>query len=328
MRLYLFNEVPLPIVQKMKCLFLLVLVSLLVCKSDYVVANNQGHPIAHEALIEYDKVEANVPFSKVAALQSRTPDHTFIYGEQNDQYILHWQGRGDKKTTVLVFIHGGCWLSQYNIDHSKALTSAFADYGYDVYSIEYRRTGNGGEWPVAFEDVQLAFKTIIAKIVASKTDKYDVSDMKPDNSPLPRINILGHSAGGHLATLLASSVNFEKTGVYSSNIGLFGLAPIIDLIAYSNGENSCQKATPNFMQGSAKQFPDKYDKATPLHQPLHQIANVTMFVGSADSIVPAEMAKHPDAKFKLLNGAGHFDWIHPGSDAFKQLISALNKAEK
>ena len=48
-----------------------------------------------------------------------------------------------------------------------------------------------------------------------------------------------------------------------------------------------------------------------------------MMVGTHDAIVPQNMAQHPSAEFLVIDQAGHFDWIHPGSDAFKQLVDKL-----
>src|SRR5262249_45814523 len=57
---------------------------------------------------------------------------------------------------VIVLVHGGCWLSQYDIAHLGKLEQALADSGFAVWSIEYRRVGNdGGGWPGTFTDVAL-----------------------------------------------------------------------------------------------------------------------------------------------------------------------------
>lgn len=55
---------------------------------------------------------------------------------------------------VVINVHGGCWLSAYPIDHSRALARALAESGFAVWNIEYRRVGDsGGGWPGTFEDV-------------------------------------------------------------------------------------------------------------------------------------------------------------------------------
>jgi acetyl esterase/lipase len=307
--------------------------------------------------VDYPSVEANVPYAKVADL-AYLPWHKKIdYGNAdnssmvenvsennsdaaNSQYILYWSGitnrtglhlvshptNASTNTSVrqasnhaLIFIHGGCWLSQYSIDHSLAFTSALSQEGFDVYSIEYRRSGNGGEWPVALADIMQAMTSI----------NKDMTERWGDNKF--EISLLGHSAGGHLATLAAVELSTNKTqakGFIPNKVHLFGLAPIIDLVSYAKGDNSCQKAGPAFMNGTPQQRQAQYAQANPLEYSLSNISTKVMFVGENDAIVPNLMAVHPDADTKIGLGAGHFDWIHPGSNAFKQLLNELKLTTK
>lgn len=264
----------------------------------------------------YPKVAPNVPYSAVAKLTPSLHASQISYGDLPDQKILFWPGLGEIQNNTLIFIHGGCWLAQFDIKHSFALTSALAQRGFDVYSIEYRRTGNGGEWPVALNDIQLAISVIQQKLAG---------DSAVYNAP---ISIIGHSAGGHLATLAAVNIAPESF----TNVHLFGLAPIIDLVAYAEGENSCQTATPTFMGGTPAQQEQAYKVANPLEYKrligasstaTTSLKSALMMVGNHDAIVPQNMAQHPSAEFLVIDQAGHFDWIHPGSDAFKQLVDKL-----
>ncbi|MFT6267883.1 MAG: acetyl esterase/lipase [Alphaproteobacteria bacterium] len=297
-----------------------------------------------ESSLDYLKVPANVPYSEVAKLSAISHTKTISYGESPEQKIYYWSANGVKKNNVIVFIHGGCWLEGYDIKHSLPFTSALSLHGFDVYSIEYRRTGNGGEWPVALNDIELALQAIELQLLSA--------NMSVDAA----VSIIGHSAGGHLATLAVMNATNDKTANSASettlsNLHLFGLAPIIDLAAYANGNNDCQTATPAFMGGTPSDKPEAYKAANPLKYKLiiqnqgvylskailstsietehklranNMLGSATMLIGTNDDIVPQSMAQHPDAKFVLANEAGHFDWIHPGSPAFKQLVDKLN----
>lgn len=262
---------------------------------------------SQNTIFNYETVASNVPYTKVAQLSHILPDATLQYGSNNEQFIYVWEGAKHissstkVKLSPIVFIHGGCWLEDYDVSHSLALTSALSQQGFDVYSIEYRRTGNGGEWPVALDDIEKALKHIQAQL--------------PKQTP---INILGHSAGGHLATLVAARQSDSRFPIH-----LFGLAPIIDLPAYSEGDNSCQTATPRFMQGDQQEAKQAYENANPLNFDLGSLSQAVFMVGDADSIVPANMAFHPSGNNLIIKGAGHFDWIHPGSSAFKLLLQEL-----
>lgn len=252
----------------------------------------------------------NVPYSDVIALPVRQPDKIYRYGQVDAQQIWYYQAseQGAYKGLVIL-IHGGCWLSQFTIEHTQAMSTALADNGYAVWNIEYRSTGNGGEWPVALTDIRNA----IAQLDPIKRNSLDLS----------KINIVGHSAGGHLAML--ASAQPEKLGLPTSSIiKTIGLAPIVDIKAYSVGTNSCQTATPSFMGGTAEERENAYSQASVLNYRLHSALTYSL-TGSKDSIVPLAYSLHQDSQAMIVEGAGHFDWIHPGTAAFKQLIVVLAK---
>ncbi len=271
--------------------------------------------LANSKQVSFQAVEPNVPYSKVETLPHVAAGKTIKYGDSPEQKILHWSGRDADQASrkpIIVFIHGGCWLAQFDIQHSLPLTSALALNNFNVYSIEYRRTGNGGEWPVAYYDILSALE-VIAKQLNSNTAKQT------------KAIFIGHSAGGHLASLVAHRtttklINQEDLYPLFDHTYLIGLAPIIDMPAYAFGENSCQKATPTFMKNKPSEI---FFDANPLEVDLNNVDEAVMFSGEKDAIVPSKMTEHPNAKNIELNSVGHFDWIHPGSDAFNTLIRQL-----
>ena len=260
--------------------------------------------LAADSTIVYPKVEADVPYDEVEALPFRPAEHRLAYGDDPLQYALLWNPLlADEMTpkALIVFIHGGCWLNAYDIEHSYALSTALSQEGYAVLALEYRRTGdNGGAWPGTFEDIRagLAF-----------TKELQSTDL----NPLPVI-ALGHSAGGHLA-LLAGAQDASLKGV-------IGLAAITDIIRYAQGENSCEAATAEFMGGDFANRAAQYHAANPAEQKPH--INAFLLHGSADAIVAPSQANLPGALTITLEGAGHFDWVHPGSPAFQTLLSTIS----
>lgn len=270
---------------------------------------------ANTSNIKFESVEPNVPYSKVANLPHLPAEKIIQYGDSPEQKIYYWPGADANQALrkpIIIFIHGGCWLAQFDISHSLALTSALALNNYEVFSIEYRRTGNGGEWPVAYYDILSALE-VIAKQPTSKP------------ATLSKAILIGHSAGGHLASLVAQRtttklVNQQDLYPLFTQTYMIGLAPIMDMPAYSYGENSCQKAAPMFMKN---QPADIFYDANPLTVDFMNVTASVMFSGGNDSIVPPEMTRHSNATNIRLDTAGHFDWIHPGSDAFNNLIHQL-----
>ncbi|MFT6507988.1 MAG: acetyl esterase/lipase [Colwellia polaris] len=254
--------------------------------------------------VKFPNVEKNVPYAKVASLAFSAADEKISYGENAEQYALLWRAKQTQNTQqspLVILIHGGCWLSAYDIQHTYALSTGLAQAGFNVWSLEYRRSGvTGGGWPITFDDVK-------AGILAAS--RYNNGEYKLANSVL-----VGHSAGGHLALLAGAEISQLK--------GVIGLAAITNIEAYAKGENSCQTVTKDFMQGMPADKPSEYIKANPSKQTLH--TNSVLLQGSADPIVPAFELEKLNRTIVLLEGVGHFDWIHPGSMAFSTLIKNLH----
>jgi acetyl esterase/lipase len=250
-------------------------------------------------------VKSNVSYKSVTELGFAKANEKLVYGDENPelQYGLLWLPKKpavDGNAPLIVLIHGGCWLNAFDIRHSYPLSSALAEAGYGVWSLEYRRTGDeGGGWPGSHEDVRkgLAYTPML-------------KDYPVD---LDQMVIMGHSAGGHLA-LLAAAENEDIDAV-------IGLAAITDIIEYSRGSNSCQTATIDFMGGVYEAIPASYQAANPASRPAH--VKTLLLQGDIDTIVPFEQSELPGATPLVLEGAGHFDWVHPGTGAYQLLLSTL-----
>lgn len=222
------------------------------------------------------------------------------YGEEELQFGLLWLPKDNPSPPLIVLIHGGCWLNSFDVDHSSALSSALAEAGFAVWSLEYRRTGDpGGGWPGTFDDIQSALSKL--------------SNLQELGVDTNRYAIAGHSAGGHLA-LLAGSKFTEARAV-------IGLAAIADIETYAQGSNSCQTATPAFMGTDPESNSALYASANPARLELHP--NTLLFHGDNDTIVPLTQPQSLQYPLRIAEGAGHFDWIHPETVAFGMLLEAL-----
>ena len=285
-----------------------------------------------------DKVTAavelrNVSYQDTQAQFFTEPEETWYYGEDDNQFIHFWAAQPDtskEDKSPVILIHGGCWLSAFDIRHTFPQATALAKAGHPVYNIEYRRTGaTGGGWPTTFFDIKSALgkiRSILAKApgksVSTPNNAPQQHSVIADGRPLT-INILGHSAGGHLALLAAA----QSADIWPDNwqIHVFGLAAIVDIKDYAKGTNSCQSVTSDFMQGMPVDKPGAYYLANPKEHPFQapQLASVTLLQGSVDAIVPREQANHVDAKTVLIGNVGHFDWLHGQSVAFSHLLTLL-----
>ncbi len=253
--------------------------------------------------INYPPVPAQVSYQSVTALPARAPDQRISYGSEPLQHGLLWLPSTGQAKHLIVLVHGGCWLNVFGVDHTQAMATALSQAGHPVWSLEYRRSGDsGGGWPGSLNDIKGALQQL------------DLLNSHGVNSD--QVTIMGHSAGGHLALLAASEmpdINWQH---------IIGLAAITDVSRYALGNNSCQLATTQFMAGLPHERPDAYQQANLIYRRLP--AQVLLLQGDADRIVPELQSRLHAVQAEVLPGAGHFDWIHPGSPAFARLLEHLD----
>ena len=256
---------------------------------------------------------SNVSFEQILALPVSTPAAILDYGEHPLQFGKLWLPAPTGSVLPLVIlIHGGCWLNSFHVDHTDTLGSALAETGFAVWAIEYRRIGDpGGGWPGTMKDVLMAVDFAIG------LDSYQAADFNLDDysieSSAPAI--IGHSADGHLALL--AGIRQPRASI------IIGMAAIADLEKYARGTNECQQATAAFMGESQQDNPDSYQHANPARHSLHP---ASLLLGDKHTILPADQAEGLAADKIVVAGAGHFDWIHPGTPAFAELSRQLDVA--
>lgn len=251
--------------------------------------------------IDFPFVESNVSYSSVTKLEYRSADKLLHYGEEPYQFGRLWlPTSSDNPADLIAFIHGGCWLNQFDMAHTYPAATALAQAGYAVWSLEYRRIGDpGGGWPGSYNDIKDGIHHI------SNLSEFGV---KTDN-----IVIVGHSAGGHLGLL--AGVDFPALNA------VIGLAAITDIEKYAAGTNDCETATELFMGATVAQASELYQTANPAKLDLH--SQTLLLYGAADSIVKVSQSVLPNARKSGLEEAGHFDWVHPGTEAFQLLLDSL-----
>jgi acetyl esterase/lipase len=253
----------------------------------------------------------NVSFNSVLALPVKNQGMKLAYGTAALQFGLLFlpETSAGAKPPLVIFVHGGCWLNAYDIEHSKALSLALTEAGYAVWSLEYRRVGDeGGGWPGSFNDIVQGIH-------------YAQAQFEPYGVDVNRIALMGHSAGGQLALLAGKELAGDKKATQIQAV--IGLAAITDMASYAKGSNSCQSATAKFIGASPDQAPALYQQASPS---LHKAHPKTLLLqGSADQIVPTTQATDSGMPYRMVEKAGHFDWIHPQSAAYPQLILTLQE---
>lgn len=124
------------------------------------------------------------------------PDHRYAYGSQELQFGELTLPDTAPPHPVIVLVHGGGYREIYDLRPLGTVVAALAAAGFAVWNIEYRRYGNGGEYPTMFLDVGAATDYLSQIAESHQLD-------------LGRIITIGHSAGGHLALWLAGRRNIE-----------------------------------------------------------------------------------------------------------------------
>ena len=245
-------------------------------------------------------IAAPVTYSDVLELpfSSTMREHSYGHTPLNTVVNIH---EGGTSRGVAVLVHGGCWSNAYDRHHALPMAEALSEAGYDVWIPEYRRVGDaGGGWPGSLEDI-----VTVATFVTGKTGRRPI--------------LIGHSAGGHLA-LRAAQTGLEVEGVV-------GLAPITDLVAYGAQSGSCQSMVAPFMGDEAYSPNENYQDASVTLSDIS--VPISIVIGAEDPIVGQDqVASFSTEQLTFVEGAGHFDVIHPETEAFTAVLRALETLQK
>ena len=266
------------------------------------------------------------------ALPRPEPDEVISYGDEALQFGELRLPSGEGPHPVVVVLHGGCWLAEYDLGYISGLAAALTQNGVATWSIEYRRVGNdGGGWPGTFEDVAAA--TDFLRVIASDHDL-----------DLERVVTLGHSAGGHLALWLAGrrwlDIDDGLRGEGPLRIGgVVSLAGIPDLAAYAS-TTGCGAAVSQLLDGEPTEVPERVGRTSPIEL-LPLGIPLILVIGEHDTIVPASQAQSyqqaarrmgDDVEIREVGGAGHFELVDMEQaafdvvrDAVTEVVSAANQ---
>jgi acetyl esterase/lipase len=251
-------------------------------------------------------------------------DHRIAYGKDEFQFgelRLPKSAGPHPPYPVAIVIHGGCWMSQFGLGYMGHVSAALAEAGIATWNIEYRRVGNaGGGWPGSFEDAARA-----ADYLREIAGKYSLD--------LNQVTAVGHSAGGHLALLLAARQRFPKNSpLYSANpLSLRGIVSLAGITDLRKTGTACDREVIQFAGGEAKEKAAIYDQASPITL-LPLSVKQRIIQGGADNIIPMTMAteyveaakrKNDAVELIALKDADHFQLVDPKSPAWPAVLEAV-----
>ncbi len=257
----------------------------------------------------------------VSALKSfpnPVADEIRFYGKDKLQFGELRLPDGAGPHPVMMLIHGGCWLAEYDIAHIRKLADALTKAGIATWTVEYRRVGNrGGGWPGTFDDI------------ASATD-YLTNLVEKFNLDLNTFVVAGHSAGGHLAIWLANRP--EKWVSAIKPAAVLALAPAADL-AFLHNRGVCGNVIDKLMGGSPEKYPQRYQAASgterlPLSIPQYIVIGrhdkSWASVGERYVIKARQAGNNPH--LVIADDSGHFEMIDPDSSTWPLNLETAKQA--
>ena len=226
-------------------------------------------------------------------LEYQEPIKSISYGKSEDQ-VIDFYLSDDLDKPLIILIHGGFWRSEYDRKHLSPLAKKLSELGWPVALIEYRR--------------------IIGNPDASISDVRAAIDILKQQ--YGKVILIGHSAGGYLALILATRVG---------PLGVIALAPITNLQTAQDLDLD-EGAVSDFLGVPANMRSD----IDPIR--LSPLKFRTLLIhGSLDIRVPvsfsreyvAEMAT-PTTRLIEIPSIGHFEIIDPNQAVFREILRELN----
>jgi len=252
------------------------------------------------------------------------PDQTYPYGNDPNQFgDLYLPPSSDTPHPVIILVHGGCYRAQYDLKPLGNICKALVAEGFAVWNIEYRRMGNGGDYPNMFLDVAQS-----ADYLRQIADTHQLN--------LDQVITVGHSAGGHIALWLAGRHKIPKSSdLYLANPlpikGVVVLAGMVDAV-HAIKHGICEGGLAVMMGGEPDTVPENYHVADP--RALLPIGiPQTHIIGEHDTEMMENfesyntVAEQTGDPITLIvpPDAGHFEIVDVSSKAWQTVRDAVIK---
>ena len=255
------------------------------------------------------------------------PAARLSYGVEPYQFGLLRLPEGSGPHPLIIAIHGGCYLSAYDIGHFAPFEQALADEGYAVWSLEYRRVGNeGGGWPNSFLDVAKGID-FARELVGRERLNLDAD----------RVYTAGHSAGANYAIWAAARAGMDPgSDLYVADplpiTGVLGLAPAATLSELQS-TGVCGGVIDSLLGGAAEDFPDRYDMVSPMRLMPDGVPQRLVIGALDEGWAPAGRAYYEaaisdgDSEVTKVEApeSGHFEMIAPGSTTWPIVLEELRE---
>ena len=229
-------------------------------------------------------------------------------GKRDLHLDIYSPEKNSKARPGVLIVHGGGWISG-NKSMMKQIAMRVASEGYVAVAVEYRLSPEA-QYPAAIYDVKSALKWM-----RDQSEEYQIN---PD-----QIAVLGTSAGGQIAALVATTQNnpgFEDPADTSkANTSIQALIDIDGVLAFIHPVSEEGRVASLWLGGNQQEAKESWIEASALtHADEH--TPPTLFIGSAYPRFLAgrkEMIEILDRyniynKTHLIEDAPHSFWLfHP-----------------
>ena len=249
-----------------------------------------------------------------------------VYSKEHDLKLdVYSPKKVDKPKPVLVFIHGGNWIHGKKTIY-KFFGKGFAKKGIVTVIINYR-LGPNATYDSLTTNSAMALKWV----------RQNISRYKGDTN---NIFVSGHSAGAHLAALIATDdsyfnqLNIKNPIRGTILIDAFGL----DMYTYlSNAKSDYSKRYyPLFSKD-----PEIWKKGSPIFHFKKNMPPFLLFVGTktvptiiegTTNFLKALQPYQPGAPLVIVKGKRHigmiFQFLNKRNKGYKDIIGFINKESK
>lgn len=196
--------------------------------------------------------------------------------------------RDTANTKVILFIHGGSWVSGDKSEFNEAIAAIrpkLTDYA--IFNMNYRLAyNNQNRFPTQINDIQSAIS-----FIESKANEYKVN--------VNKVCLVGASAGAHLALLQAYKNN--SGGKIRAVVDLFGPADLTDLYNNHPVPQEARFILINLLGKTPASAAALYQQASPINYVNAQTVPTLIFHGSQDIVVPISQSNALKAKLLQNN---------------------------
>lgn len=215
----------------------------------------------------------------------------------------------DVGVPCIMLLHGGFWKEEYGLDLMQPIAQDLAEAGIASWNVEYKRWSKGDEgvWMDTLSDVLRAWGQL------ALLPGVDIA----------RSMVMGHSAGGQLALLLAAKADRKPWLAIAQ-------APLTDLVGADRAGLSDEgDAVRRWIGCAPEDDAERWSRLNPVDHPPQ--TGVLLFHGERDEDVPLQQsetyarvmtAKGADVQKVWLPG-NHYDIIDVACDDWLVQLDAI-----